>query len=199
MSPQEIGSVVVGVPAAGHASEQGEREGLLRPSRRGAQGQVLEVLATAPVADLAGLYEAAVATHTGESRATSVRVPLLLHEAAHRLVELGGAESFSALLVDGLRMTIADAATLGLQSAAAGEALEAHYRDHPDDRPSMAEIVHAEAQITGHPAADRPDLIEAAVAALGADAYVEELLAWAAGALATEQRLAAKPRRTKSA
>jgi len=81
------------------------------------------------------------------------------------------------------------AAAHGLQANTASDALEAHYREFPDERPTTAEIAHAEAQIVGHPASGRPDLIELAVEALGHDAYVKEILAWASGSLDAERRL----------
>jgi len=56
------------------------------------------------------------------------------------------------------------------------------------DMPTPAQVVMAEAQMTGRPAADRPDLIDQAVAALGQDAILEDLLAWVSLAIDREQR-----------
>lgn len=154
-----------------------------------ANGPFGRALHAVPAADLAGMYFVAVSPDAGPGRPTSVRIPELLHDVAHRLVAMGAADSFSALLVDGLRCRIADAAAHGLQANTASDALEAHYLEFPDERPTTAEIAHAEAQIVGHPASGRPDLIELAVEALGHDAYVEEILAWASGSLDAERRL----------
>lgn len=127
-----------------------------------------------------------------ETRATSVRLPAKLHDAAQQLVASGAAGSVTSLLVDGLRNQLRLVARAGLHdedAADAAAALNDHYDAVPDDRPSLEMVVLAEAEMQRHPAAERPDLISAAVAALGDDACLEELLAWVAGAISAERRL----------
>lgn len=126
-----------------------------------------------------------------ETRATSVRLPATLHDAAQQLVASGTAGSVTSLLVDGLRNQLRLVARAGLHdedAADAAAALNDHYSAVPDDRPSLEMVVLAEAEMQRHPAAERPDLISAAVAELGDDAYLEELLAWVAGAICGERR-----------
>ena len=119
--------------------------------------------------------------------ATSVRVPSALHEVARSAVEAGWASSLTELVVDGLRQRLIDLATEVLDDEAFVEvrsALDEHYAEHPDARPSLTMVAQAAAEIEGHPASERTDLIERAVADLGEDACVEDVLAWVRGALA---------------
>lgn len=120
------------------------------------------------------------ADHQG-SKATSVRLNERLHDAATLAVREGWAPSFTALVEAGL------ATHLGELLAEAEEqvALDQHYRDHPDARPDLWAVALAAARIDADPIADHPDLLERAVAALGPDAHVDAVLAWAAGALAS--------------
>jgi hypothetical protein len=132
---------------------------------------------------------------TGERAvATSVRLPAVLHRAAVAAVDAGLAGSLTELVVAGLDATIEDRLAGSAHRAAAGEvraALDAHYAEHPEARPEPVEIAQAAALITDHPAADRLDLLADALADLGDGAPLDDVLAWASGALAAEARLQA--------
>lgn len=63
------------------------------------------------------------------------------------------------------------------------QALEGHYRRHPEMRPSLAEVALAMAQMDGNPLASRPELIDQAaaeVAATNPGADGDDVLAHAA-------------------
>jgi hypothetical protein len=124
--------------------------------------------------------------------ATSVRLPAVLHRAAVAAVDAGLAGSLTELVVAGLDATLEDRLAGSADRAAAADvraALDAHYAEHPDARPEPIEIAQAAATITDHPAAERPDLLANALADLGDDAPLDDVLAWARGALAAEARL----------
>jgi hypothetical protein len=115
-----------------------------------------------------------------------------VHDAARAAVDARWAASFTELIVEGLRGRLAGLASTALDEESlreAREALEEHYGEHPEARPSLALVVESAAQLEDHPAAARPDLIEAAVLDLGEDAFVEDVLAWVRGALATETQV----------
>ena len=130
--------------------------------------------------------------HTEETVLTSVRVPAGLQETARECVKLGLAESVSELIIRGLRLQLA-VTTAG--AAADRElddvrsALDERYARAPEARPSLAEVVEAAAVVERHPAADHPDLVQAAIDDLGEDAFVEDVFAWVQGALATRKRM----------
>lgn len=122
--------------------------------------------------------------------ATSVRIPRALRVAGRAAVSAGLAESLTELIVDGLRGRLRELASADQRETALRDvrrALEEHYAEHPDARPSLALVSQSAAQLDGHPAADRRDLIDAAVEDLGQDAFVEDVLSWVQGALATER------------
>jgi hypothetical protein len=106
---------------------------------------------------------------------TSMRLPAALREAAALAVdELGAAPSATALTADALRDR--------LEAIVTAAALEAHYAQHPEARPSLAELALAAAELDGHPLAAQPELIARAAAAVvlhrpGADA--DDVLLWA--------------------
>ncbi len=89
-----------------------------------------------------------------ETMNTSVRVPVALRDAAAVAVDLGLASSATELTVRGMR----DALEAVVQVAV----LEAHYVQHPQARPSLAELAQAAALLDDHPLAGRPELIERA-------------------------------------
>jgi len=106
---------------------------------------------------------------------TSMRLPSALRDAAALAVEhLGVAPSTTNLTVGALRSA--------LETAVMAAALEAHYREHPDARPLLAEIAFALAAQDGSPLADRPDIIERAAADVVARhpaADADDVLLWA--------------------
>lgn len=62
-------------------------------------------------------------------------------------------------------------------------ALEAHYEQHPEARPSLGDLALAGAELDGSPLADGPDLVyEAArqIAEIKADATPDDVLMYAA-------------------
>lgn len=128
--------------------------------------------------------------------ATSVRIPAAVHGIARSVVEARWASSLTDLVVDGLRVRLTDLASFVLDDEATVDvraALEAHYAEHPEARPSLTMVTQSAAAMEGHAAQHRPDLIDAAVQDLGDDAFVEDVLAWVSGALATEARLTTTP------
>ncbi len=107
---------------------------------------------------------------------TSVRLPTSLRDAAAVASELGLAASTTELTVRGLR----DALTAFAQRAV----LDAHYADHPNARPDLAEIALAMAEIDGSPLAARPDLVRRAAGEVGGvkdDPGPDDVLLYAAG------------------
>lgn len=106
---------------------------------------------------------------------TSMRLPAGLREAAALAVRhLGVASSTTMLTSAALR----DALSTEVMAAA----LEAHFRHHPDTRPSLAEVAQALAAQEGSALAERPDLLERAAQQVaerrpGADAA--DVLLWA--------------------
>jgi len=106
---------------------------------------------------------------------TSMRLPTALRDAAGLAVtELGLAASTTALTADALRAA--------LQTAVMQAVLDEHYRQHPDARPSLAEVALATAEQIGSPLAGRPDLLETAAEQIvsrhpAADAH--DVLLWA--------------------
>lgn len=106
---------------------------------------------------------------------TSMRLPVNLRDAAAIAVSsLGAAQSTSSLTTDALRQRIE---TVMMEAA-----LEAHYEQHPDARPSLAEVAFALAVQEGSPLAEHKDLLEAAAREItarhpGATAF--DVLLWA--------------------
>jgi hypothetical protein len=133
----------------------------------------------------------------GQSTSTSVRLPHELHAIAKELVAAGWASSLTDLLVAGVRREIGELAVVSLGEDGIADvraALEEHYATHPDARPTLAMIVVAAAQQEGHPAAEHPEIVDDAIADLGEDAFIEDVLAWVRGALAHGDRAAAADR-----
>lgn len=111
---------------------------------------------------------------------TSMRLPSALRDAASLAVEhLGIATSTTTLTAAALRSA--------LETAVMEAALESHYAQHPDSRPSVAEVALALAAQDGSPLADRRDIIERAAAAVISrrpDADADDVLLWADAQLA---------------
>jgi hypothetical protein len=126
---------------------------------------------------------------TTRSVATSVRLPEDVQLAAKAAVDHGLARSLTELIVDALRDRLVVLANEDQDLADRAEvkaALEEHFTEHPEARPSLAEVAMAGAQLDGNPAADHPELIERAVADLGEEAHFEDVLHWVRGALASK-------------
>lgn len=123
---------------------------------------------------------------SGHTVATSVRLPEELQRAAREAVENGLARSLTELIVDGLRDRLVALATENEQyvrQEGVRRALEEHFEAYPDARPTLAEITMAGARLDDHPAQHHPELIDEAIAALGEDAYIEDIFHWVDGAL----------------
>lgn len=106
---------------------------------------------------------------------TSMRLPTALRDAAALAVsELGLASSTTALTATALRAA--------LETAVMRAALDEHYRQHPETRPSLAEVALALAEQTGSPLAGHDaELASAAeqVRARHPDADAHDVLLWA--------------------
>jgi len=106
---------------------------------------------------------------------TSMRLPTSLRDAAALAVEhLGVASSTTTLTAAALR--------IALETAVMAAALGAHYEQHPDARPPIAEIALALAAQDGSPLADHRDIVERAasdVLARHPDADADDVLLWA--------------------
>lgn len=106
---------------------------------------------------------------------TSMRLPTALRDAAALAVDqLGVASSTTMMTAGALRQA--------LETAVMTAALEAHYRQHPEARPSLAQVALALAAQDGSPLAQRPDLVERAAAEVLArhpDANADDVLLWA--------------------
>jgi hypothetical protein len=111
---------------------------------------------------------------------TSMRLPKNLRDAAALAVDgLGAAPSTTTMTANALRRA--------LESIALETALALHYDEHPQTRPSLAEVARALAAQDGSPLADRPDLISAAAEAVltrHPDADADDVLLWAEAQLA---------------
>lgn len=111
----------------------------------------------------------------GSTVNTSMRLPANLRDAAALAVErLGLAPSTTTLTATALRSV--------LETAVMGAALQAHYHQHPDARPSLAEVALAAAAQDGSPLAEHPELIERAaeeIVARHPDADADDVLLWA--------------------
>ena len=106
---------------------------------------------------------------------TSMRFPRALREAAALAVsELDVAPSTTAMAADALRNV--------LEGAVALAALELHYEQYPEFRPSLADLAIAAAELDGSPLAQQPELIRRSAAEVlqrHPDAEPEDVLLWA--------------------
>ena len=110
-----------------------------------------------------------------ETTNTSMRLPVTLRDAAALAVrELGVASSTTALTATALRAM--------LEAVVMQAVLDAHYGQHPQARPSLAELAIAAAELDGHPLAGRPDLLcQAAdeIIRTRPDADADDVVLWA--------------------
>ncbi len=111
---------------------------------------------------------------------TSMRLPVSLRDAAALAVEhFNAAPSATTMATAALRQSLE---TLAMETA-----LHLHYHEHPEARPSLAEIAHALAAQDGSPLASRPDLLTAGASAVverHPDADADDVLLWAEAQLA---------------
>src|SRR5690606_5261793 len=110
----------------------------------------------------------------GESVVTSVRVPEGLRHAATVLQQAGLISSWNELLVQGARDRV--------EAIAHRAGLDAHYAEHPELRPAVAEVALALARMDANELADEPELIEQAATeliALRPDATADDVLTYA--------------------
>jgi hypothetical protein len=108
-----------------------------------------------------------------------------VNEAAKAAVALGLTDSVSALTGDAL---VAELRRLALRAA-----LDAHYHEHPSDRPEVAEVALYLAQARGLVVTERddlPDALRAMSAAMGDASQAEALLAATAAHLEVSEAVA---------
>lgn len=137
----------------------------------------------------------------GPAVATSVRLPAQVHEVARQAVDAGWASSLTELIVTGLRHHLGALGGRALDQEALAEvrsALTEHYARHPHAQPQLAMIAQSAAELEGHPAAERPELIARAVADLGEGTDVEDVLAWVKGAMVHEARPRSEAKRRRA-
>ncbi|NOX30010.1 MAG: hypothetical protein GXP35_08195 [Actinobacteria bacterium] len=94
--------------------------------------------------------------------------------AALAVDQLSAAPSTTAMTATALRQR--------LETIVMDGALRLHYDQHPDVRPTLAEVAHALARQDGSPLAARPELIQAAAQAVIArrpNADADDVLLWA--------------------
>jgi len=110
-----------------------------------------------------------------ETTNTSMRLPVALRDAAGIAVaELGAAPSTTALASAALRTT--------LEAIVMQAALDAHYAEHPEARPSLADLALAAAELDDNPLAQTPELLHQAAEQVGRrhpDANADDVLLWA--------------------
>jgi hypothetical protein len=104
-----------------------------------------------------------------------MRIPKALREAAALAVkELGVAPSATVTAANALRTVLEGAVTLA--------ALELHYEQYPEFRPSLADLAAVAAESDGNPLAQQPELIRRyadEVQLRHPDAEPEDVLLWA--------------------
>jgi hypothetical protein len=110
-----------------------------------------------------------------KSVVTSVRQPAALREALRVAVDLGMDATVNDATVRALRDR--------LETFAQRMALESHYSQHPETRPSLAEVALAAAELDDNPLSHEPALLRRAadeVVAVKPDASADDVLVWAA-------------------
>lgn len=121
-----------------------------------------------------------LAADDNETVNTSMRLPVNLRDAAALASDqLGAASSTTTMTAAALRHR--------LETIVIDTALRLHYDQHPEVRPSLAEVAQALAQQDRSPLAARPELIEAAARAVSArhpNADADDVLLWAEAQLA---------------
>jgi hypothetical protein len=110
-----------------------------------------------------------------ETANTSMRIPKALREAAALAVsELGVAPSTTILTSNALRTFLEGTVVLA--------ALELHYEEYPDTRPTLADLALVAAEWAESPLAQRPDLLRRyaeEIAQRHPNAEPEDVLLWA--------------------
>lgn len=112
------------------------------------------------------------------SVSTSVRFSSALQRALKAAVELGFASSANDGMSQALRSQ--------LEAFAQRRALDEHYEEHPEARPSLAEVALELARLDHDELADHPGLVKLAateVVVYRPDADADEVLVWAAALL----------------
>ena len=112
----------------------------------------------------------------GQSVVSSVRQPAALRDALRLAVELGLDSSANDATVHAVRDR--------LEVFAQRRALDAHYADHPEATPSLAEIAQAAAELDDDPLANQPALLRRAakeLIAIRPAATADDVLVYAAG------------------
>jgi len=107
---------------------------------------------------------------------SSVRQPAALRDAVRLAVELGLDASVNDVTVHAVRDR--------LEAFAQRRALEAHYADYPNARPSLAELAQAAAELDGNPLATNPTFLRRAakeLIAIRPTATADDVLVYAAG------------------
>jgi len=110
-----------------------------------------------------------------QSVSSSVRQPGALQRALRAAVELGFASSAN----DGINSSL----RIQLDAFAQRLALDQHYAEYPDARPTLAEVALELARLDHDSIADHPDLIAQAareVVTYRPDADADDVLLWAA-------------------
>ncbi len=106
---------------------------------------------------------------------TSMRIPKALREAASLAVsELDVAPSATVLAANALRMF--------LEGTVALAALELHFEQYPEARPTLADLALVAAEWDGSPLAQRPELLRRyaeEIVQRHPDAEPEDVLLWA--------------------
>lgn len=106
---------------------------------------------------------------------TSMRLPRALRDAASLAVkEFGVAPSTTVMAANALRSM--------LEAVVMQAALDQHYAEYPETRPSLADLAVAAAELDGHPLASQPRVIRRyadEVVAQHPNASPEEVLLWA--------------------
>jgi hypothetical protein len=110
-----------------------------------------------------------------ETLNTSMRIPKALRDAAAIAVsELGVAPSTTILTANALRSMLEGAVVLA--------ALERHFEEYPELRPTLADLAVAAAEMDGHPLAGQPELLRRSAGQVQRrhpDATPEDVLLWA--------------------
>jgi hypothetical protein len=104
-----------------------------------------------------------------------MRIPAALRDAAALAVnELDLAPSTTVLTANALRAA--------LEAAVMQAVLDRHYEEHPDARPTLADLAIAAAELDGHPLAGQPGLLRQSAAEVQRrhpEAGPEDVLLWA--------------------
>ena len=110
----------------------------------------------ATLEELLDLMDELVEKQRDEVKPTSMRLPGTLQRAAALAVELGMDESITAAMSNALLERV--------RAFARREALAGHFATFPSDVPNLGDVVARRVDGLDHPAVDRPDLVELAVA-----------------------------------